>query len=145
MESKDNVLVRSILTDKGYSWTKPRRLVFEILAGGGPLTIVDIANKVSDRIDRVSVYRTIDLFEKLGIIHRVNVGWKYKLELSDQFVSHHHHLSCTSCGRVIDIEDEKHIDSFISQVAERFEFQPKHHQFEIEGLCRQCQAKQLPA
>ncbi|HEY1645086.1 MAG TPA: Fur family transcriptional regulator [Candidatus Saccharimonadales bacterium] len=130
--------LKSILSDNGFSWTESRAAVFKSLAGGKPLSMNEVISKVNTQADRVSVYRTIELFERLGIVRRINVGWKYKIELSDQFVAHHHHLSCLKCGQIIDIEDERHIDKFIKEVADKFGFEPKNHQFEIDGICRNC-------
>lgn len=70
--------------------------------------------------------------------HGHHDGWKYKLELSDEFVSHHHHVSCLRCGTVVDIQDEEHIDAFIQEVAQRIGFKPRRHQFEIDGYCKNC-------
>ena len=121
--------------------TKPRQAVFKcLLKAEAPLTNSEIIRRATS-VDRVTVYRTLALFEKIGIIHRVYVGWKYKLELTDKFIGHHHHLSCLSCGKVTDIKDEKYIENFISEVTTRFGFQPRRHQFEIEGICRKCQLK----
>jgi Fur family ferric uptake transcriptional regulator len=99
----------------------------------------ELLHKSAGNIDRVTTYRTIDVFEKIGLVHRIYIGWKYKLELSDQFLRHHHHISCLSCGTVIDIEDEQHIDEFIRKIADEFGFAPRSHNFEIDGYCANCQ------
>ncbi|HSH18078.1 MAG TPA: Fur family transcriptional regulator [Candidatus Saccharimonadales bacterium] len=138
MSTYDMTQFKKILTDNGHHVTKARQATFALLLSPEPLAVRDILEKANGTVDRVSIYRNIELFEKLGIVHRIYVGWKYKLELSDQFVSHHHHLSCLTCGKVIDIEDEKHIDAFIHQVAAQFGFTPRRHQFEIDGYCNRC-------
>ena len=84
------------------------------------------------------MYRNVDLFVKLGILNRIQVGWKYKLELSDQFLGHHHHLSCLRCGKIVNIEDEKHIDEFIDEIAAAAGFTAQRHVFEVYGYCGQC-------
>ena len=115
-----------------------RRLIFQLLVGSDPLSIGQLLKKAGTEIDRVTLYRNIELFEKLGIVHRIHLGWKYKVELSDVFIEHHHHLSCLKCGRVIAIEDEKHIDEFIDKLAKTFSFTPRRHHFEIDGYCLHC-------
>jgi Fur family ferric uptake transcriptional regulator len=139
MASDDIDSFRQIITSNGYRLTSARESTFRLLISPEPQSIRELLAKANGQIDRVSVYRSLELFEKLGIVHRIYVGWKYKLELSDEFVAHHHHLSCLSCGDVIDIEDEKHIDDFIREVAHKFGFVPRRHQFEIDGYCKQCQ------
>ncbi len=129
---------REIVRSNGYRLSAAREATFKLLVSSEPQSMSEILTKATGSIDRVSVYRNIELLEKLGIVHRIYVGWKYKLELSDEFMSHYHHLSCLKCGKVIDIEDEMHIGIFIDEVAARFGFKARRHQFEIDGYCRSC-------
>ena len=96
--------LRETLKSNGSSLTAPREAVFLTLLDQEPQTLSDIAKRLTGKVDRASVYRTIDLFEKLGIITRLQLGWKYKLELSDHFAAHHHHMTCTNCGQIIEID-----------------------------------------
>jgi Fur family zinc uptake transcriptional regulator len=132
---------KKILSEHGYRLTQARLLTFKLLINAEPQAVSEILAKSKGLVDRASIYRNIELFEKLGIIHRIYVGWKYKLELSDEFVSHHHHLSCLKCGMIIDIEDEKHIDEFIVTLANKFSFAPRRHLFEVDGYCKNCQSQ----
>lgn len=94
----------------------------------------------ADSIDRASVYRAVELFEKLGIVQRLNTGWKYKIELTDKFSAHHHHLTCVQCGRTIALK-ESELEQFIDDIARGHGFVPEAHQIEIQGRCRDCQLK----
>lgn len=129
---------KKILRSNGYRFTDAREATFALLINPEPQSISQILAKAKGKVDRVSVYRNIEVFEKLGIVHRIYVGWKYKIELSDEFIAHHHHLSCLNCGKVIDIQDEQHIDTFIQEVASRSGFTPRRHSFEIDGYCADC-------
>ena len=140
MSSDDIAQFKQMLIENHSHITKAREATFKLLISPEPQTISEILAKAKGLVDRVSVYRNIELFEKLGIVHRIYVGWKYKLELSDQFIAHHHHLSCLSCGKIIDIEDEKHIDDFIREVASESGFLPRRHQFEVDGYCKDCRS-----
>lgn len=142
MSQHQKMLLQDILKEQGYSCTKTRYAVFNLLVHPEPQSMAELLKKAGKSLDRVTIYRTIDLFEKLGIVQKIYIGWKYKLELSDQFMPHHHHLTCLGCGLIIDIEDETHIDEFIGQVASRYGFTPKSHQFEVSGYCTEC-ARQL--
>lgn len=122
---------------QGYSLTQQRQFVFDLLINQEPLTMSELISKTKNKIDRASVYRIIDLFEKLGIVQRLNIGWKYKIELSDKFADHHHHLSCQRCGRVIPI-NEKSLENFINQLVKQYNFSARSHQIEIQGLCGTC-------
>ncbi len=129
---------KQILSDNKQSLTKARLKTFELLLGSEPQSMNQLISRASGDVDRVSIYRNIELFESLGIARKVYIGWKYKVELSDIFTDHHHHLVCLSCGSVTDIEDEQHIEDFITSVAGKHDFAVKGHLFEIEGYCQLC-------
>lgn len=90
------------------------------------------------QVDRASVYRTVAVFEQLGIIQRLQIGWKYKLELSDTFQHHHHHLTCRRCGVSIALEEDSHLEAMLQDAAARHGFLMEEHQLEIQGLCANC-------
>lgn len=132
---------RQILSNNKQSVTKARLRTFELLLGSDPQSMNQLISRAAGQVDRVSIYRNIELFESLGIVKKVHIGWKYKIELSDIFTDHHHHLVCLSCGAITDIADEQHIEAFITNIASQHNFQVKGHLFEIEGYCQSCSAK----
>lgn len=129
---------KQLLKSSRHSVTQARMAVFDELAARGPLSIKELSRRVGG-IDRASVYRAVELFERLGIVQRVNMGWKYKLELTDKFAEHHHHLTCANCGRTIEI-NESELERIITRLAATHNFRPLSHQIEIQGLCDQCQS-----
>jgi Fur family zinc uptake transcriptional regulator len=133
---------KKLLKDNGHFITKPRLRLFAILQRRPALTMQELIPLV-DQHDQVTVYRNIDLFEKLGIINRLRLGWLTKIELSDIFVHHHHHFTCTNCGKIFDLPDDPIIEKQISQLALGKNFHATDHQLEIRGLCRDCQKNEL--
>lgn len=128
----------TVLKDGGYSATSQRMLVFKTLLGQPPISM-NALNKITETtIDRASLYRTIKLFEELRIVHRVYIGWKYKIELGDMFSQHHHHASCVKCGAIIEITDETALEEAISRIAQEHNITPISHQLEIQGYCHKC-------
>lgn len=137
---KEEKLLRKILEDGGYKVTKGRLLIFRLLRNHHePQAIASLVVASSKQIDRVSVYRIIELYEKLGIVKRIHIGWKYKLELSDIFLDHHHHISCLKCGRIVAIEEDDEIEKLIKKLGDRSGFNQISHQLELQGYCRECQ------
>lgn len=128
------------LRQRGLSVTAGRLLILKQLWQQKPMTIATLTAKIDDRVDRASVYRTVKLFERLGVIRRVNVGWKYQIELSGEFSAHHHHLHCLQCHGVIPITDES-LEDTISAISRRHHFSPTEHQLEIQGVCQRCVGK----
>lgn len=129
--------LKIILKQHGQSLTVPRQTVFKALQAQEPQTMSQIVASCST-IDRASVYRSIDLFEKLNIIQRLQVGWKYKIELTDDFHRHHHHLTCRNCHAVITFKEEAALEAKFSRLARQNGFKMESHQLEIQGLCRNC-------
>lgn len=125
------------------SVTKARRLIFTTLAEHESITMTALVAAVQGSVDRASVYRTVELFERLGIIQRVQVGWKYRLELSDSFNPHHHHIHCSACGRVVSLAEDTALEQHIHQLALQAGFMLSSHQLELSGKCRQCHKKEL--
>lgn len=130
--------LKAILKQNGASLTKPRRIVFDLLLNQEPQSMQVIVKRAEHKADRATVYRVIELFERLGIVHRLNIGWKYKIELSDIFAEHHHHFYCTNCGQAYPLPANSMLETMINSVAAKGGFNPRGHQLEIYGLCPNC-------
>ena len=128
----------ALLKEKGYSLTKPRKKVFDLLRGQEPQGMQVLVKRAEGAVDRATIYRTIELFEELGIINRLNIGWKYKVELSDVFAEHHHHFYCTNCTRTYKLEANPMLETMIDSIASKDGFAPRGHQLEVVGLCPNC-------
>lgn len=125
------------LKEKGFSLTAARQSVFSALEDKEPQTIQQIVTACPE-IDRTSAYRAIKLFEQLGIAQKLQIGWKYKIELTDQFHQHHHHLSCQRCGAIIDFDEGPELEKLLDDIAAAKQFEMRSHLLEIQGLCRNC-------
>lgn len=137
MTNTSNLL--KLLKKNKLSLTRPRRLVFELLSTSKePLTIQEITLLLGNMIDRATVYRTIDLFEKLEIVKKVYVGFKYKIELGEIFQPHHHHVYCTKCGKTFGFEEPQFIEEYINKLGKEFDVTITSHNFELEGICSSC-------
>jgi len=130
-----------ILKDSGVSVTKVRQAIFTALTKADkPLKNGQIAALVP-MVDRASVYRTLELFSRLGITTTIVRGWIPYTELAEPFKPHHHHIICEQCGRVVEIENNT-LEDVLNIVAGRYDFSLKNHVVELTGLCRDCQQKQ---
>jgi Fur family ferric uptake transcriptional regulator len=129
--------ITTVLRDNGLSVTRQRLLVFETLENREPVTMYELYDLVKDRLDRASLYRIVTAYEKLGIVSRINIGWKYKIELSDTFADHHHHLTCMRCDNITPM-NENELEAFIEGLASSHKFTPLEHQIEIQGYCNKC-------
>ena len=127
------------LKNAGFSLTEPRLKVFKTLQNDGPLSMQELYSRL-EGVNRTTVYRVIELFEELNIAQRVAKGWKYHLELTDEFIPHHHHFTCTNCHKTISFDEPKSFHVMLETVANHSGFLPTGHTLEIEGLCSDCRA-----
>lgn len=117
--------------------TRPRRAVFCTLRKADkPLALSDIVAS-SRGSDRSSVYRTLLLFEELGIITILHLGWKKRYELAGPFKPHHHHLECTQCGELVAI-DTPRFEELVQSTARAYRYHLTSHHIELRGLCGRC-------
>lgn len=127
----------SILKADHLSVTSSRKAIFEtLLTAEKPLKNGEIAKRTSS-VDRTSVYRTLELFAKLGITQTTIRGWTPLTELAEPFKPHHHHITCDNCGRVVEIENET-LEDVLGLVASRYDFALSGHMVELSGLCKNC-------
>jgi len=134
-EARDKL--RVILGQKGYSLTKPRLKTFSLLQrADGPQTTTEIIGQLRD-IDKVSVYRTLNLFSELGITHRVWNGFKSKIDLSEEFSPHHHHFTCINCGAVTVLKSDN-LEASLHELERDLGFNLRQHSVELSGYCANC-------
>lgn len=138
---KKEKLLRKILEDNHSKVTTQRLAIFRLLVDQAPQSLAELVHRSQGAVDRVSVYRIIELFERLGIVRRVALGWKYKVELSEVFLDHHHHISCLGCNKVIAVHENDAIERIIGEFSEDTGFIITVHQFELQGYCPQCQSR----
>ena len=129
---------RKLLQESGHFVTAPRMRLFGLLQNHPALTLKELI-KLEKKHDTVTVYRNIELFEKLGIINKLRLGWTTKIELSDIFHHHHHHMTCINCGTVKVLKDNQTLETEIARISSRLGFKSTDHQLEISGLCKNCQ------
>lgn len=99
--------------------------------------ILSLLKKRGAAVDKVTVYRVLDCFLKMGIISKIQFKDKSaKFELISKD-SHHHHLVCDRCGSVKDIPlDDDHL---LQKISQETDFRIESHSLEFFGICRKCQ------
>lgn len=127
-----------ILEKHNLRTTAPRQIIFQTLQENDEA--VDIATLIHHcpTVDRVTLYRTLETFHAIGLVEIVHIGWKKRYELAAPHKPHHHHLHCTTCQKLIEI-DSPQLEDFITCISTQHKFQPQSHTFEINGLCQNCQ------
>jgi Fur family ferric uptake transcriptional regulator len=134
-------MVKERLREEDYFITEPREAVINYLSKtDSPVTIDEIIDAVeSEGINRSSVYRTVNLFEELGVVDKVLFrDGVNRVEMSSDFGgTHHHHLVCRDCEQVIEFE-ECGIEN-LQRIADiKHDFEVESHYMEFYGLCNDC-------
>jgi Fe2+ or Zn2+ uptake regulation protein len=137
MPSTEFKLFKHILKSSGYFVTRPRMSLFAALQNNPALSMKELIGRVGAH-DQSSVYRNINIFEELGIVNRLSLGRNTRLELSDKFIYHHHHITCVSCGEVWALEENHVIEGQLNSIATTMGFKMLEHNLEIRGECQQC-------
>lgn len=130
-----------ILRQHGYKFTPQRRIVIQTVASSQdhltPAAIYEKVHQERPNIGLVTIYRTLDILAKLGLICELHAGGSCR-SYTTGASEHHHHLICTNCGKVVDFSGYD-----LSQLEQRLSletgFDIEDHLLEFVGLCQACQ------
>jgi Fur family ferric uptake transcriptional regulator len=130
-------------------WTVPREIIINLLSRTSKhisaKEIYASLYRMYPGIGLTTVYRTLDLLVRMGLINKLTFGdgpsrYEFKSEKKNE---HHHHFLCTKCGRIIDYSD--FIDEELELVkkteetlAKKHNFRVLDHNIEFYGLCEKC-------
>jgi len=105
------------------------------------VTADELLDAVTDRLPNVSlptIYATCELLEQLGMVRRVQ---RAGTTLFDPRTEPHHHLVCTTCGSVADLELELDSGDLERAAAGACGFQPDRVEAIVHGRCAACAAQ----
>jgi len=138
-----HVTATTRLRSAGHRYTGQRRRLVELLAGAGrPVSIPDILGGASD-LKQSSVYRNLADLEQAGVVRRVSTEEEFgRYELAEDLIGHHHHLVCSNCGTIRDVDVppdvEGTLDRALDRIAKRAGFARVSHRLDLVGLCADC-------
>jgi Fur family ferric uptake transcriptional regulator len=85
-----------------------------------------------------TVYRTLELLKKLDLVSETDFSEGcVRYHVAEK--SHHHHLVCRTCGRVIDI-DEAALEPLKKALLQEWDFEAQLHHIAVPGECSNCRA-----
>ncbi len=106
------------------------------------LSCDEIFNLVTEEYPEIgiaTIYRTLQLFEKLNIVYKLNFddGFsRYELNLGTGD-HHHHHLICIKCGKVIEVKLDL-LESLEAEIEKEGIFTIVDHNVQFYGYCNNC-------
>jgi len=132
---------KKILSDNNVSITNPRILVLEaLLDNKSPITIDELLTKLKNQVAKSTLYRVLSDLKKINILQEfTNLENQSVVELLLDTDSHHHHLFCSDCGEIIDVEManefEEKLSNEIKRIEKKFNFIIEDHRLELFGKC----------
>lgn len=135
--------VATRLRAAGQRYTPQRRSITELLAAAGsPLAMPAILDAVHG-LTQSSAYRNLAVLERVGSVRRVITDEDFAhFELTEELTGHHHHLVCSACGRVEDVDLpadlESQLDRSLDRLARKARFASVRHRLDLIGTCRDC-------
>jgi Fur family ferric uptake transcriptional regulator len=132
------------LTAAGERVTRQRLLVADALAGSGRrLTAEQLYRSLRRRepgIGRATVFRTLETLVDAGVARRLELdGHVYAYVAC--LPAHHHHIACTRCGRVEEI-DEAYVTPIANRLAREMGFEIDDARLDFYGRCATCRAEE---
>ena len=142
MQEKVKVLT-DLLEAEGHRLTAARQVIAETMVNSrrhcSADELVDLVRERTPGVGRMTVYRTLDLFCRLGLVRPFYQGsGAAHYALMDS--GHHHHLICSSCGQIIEVDDCVLERITEERIGERFNFDVQGHLLEFYGTCEQCRS-----
>lgn len=130
MQTQPN-FTTEFLREAGYKLTGNRLSVAAYLDNNkGIFCANDLLRSISN-IDKVSLYRTLELFRKLDIIHPVVTLDGEQYYEAHEHSDHHHHAICTKCHKSECISCD-YTDKPVPG------FKETHHAVAVTGICYKC-------
>ena len=135
---------KSILQKEGYKLTTQRRDILKAIINNNhehlsSEDVFSIVSKENPEIGIATVYRTLQLFEKLNIVYKINFDdglTRYEINLGTEN-HHHHHLICLKCGKVREVQMDL-LESLESEIENEENFKIVDHNVKFHGYCYEC-------
>jgi Fur family ferric uptake transcriptional regulator len=134
------------LASRGVRMTRQRRAILEVIETASrhldASQIQRWAQRLEPSVDRVTVYRTLGLLKRHGLVdeldlmHVTGEGHYYERVTG----RNHLHVTCLSCGKVEEFETP-HLEQIRRDVTTGCCFKVEVTRLEIGGYCRECCGK----
>lgn len=135
-----------VLKSGGVRVTKTRLAVLQVLSElDKPHSARELFEAVAgcDKIDQVTVYRILEKFEKMELVHRVFPSGSYfPCFHQDCGPSPHILIRCSACEDISELNVPKEtLAPMIWYLKKEQGFSPNPHLFQVDGVCSSCEKK----
>ncbi len=142
MATESLTILEAACRSEGIPVTVQRRAIYELIAGrtDHPTAdqVWDSARTRLPDVSRTTVYRVLDTFVRLGLVVKTpHLGSAVRF---DPRTERHHHLVCTACDRVVDVES-KRLDGVSLPDGATHGFEIEDFSVHMRGLCAACRRR----
>lgn len=131
----------AFMARNGFSNTSQRRAIAEaFFAFPGHHTLEEFYQHISQidpSIGQTTVYRTLKLLCSAGLASEIQFADNIARYEVARPKSHHDHLICLKCGKIIEIYDPR-IENIQTEIAQKHEFTLSGHTHNLYGACADC-------
>ena len=142
MVDDEQQVLQKYITQHNLKITKQRRAVLEAFLGiEDHISAEDLYRIVSakePKIGLATVYRTLSLLTESGLAAELDFGDGQKRYEHKYQHSHHDHMICTQCGKIIEFQNPM-IEKLQEDAAREHRFEMTSHKLDLFGLCSDCQ------
>lgn len=139
----DSELCLTRLKENGYRLTDARKAVVETIAATThaltPVEVYDRARKSCPGMGLVTVYRTLEKLEELGLIQRVHQMHGCQAFIA-RGIGHEHLLLCTKCGAAVRFSGDQ-LNLLFDSISQKTGYTVEDHWLQLFGLCKDCKRK----
>ena len=148
MEREEHKIFYEHLKTAGLKRTTQRDLILDVfLDTEGHVSSEDLYSIIKAKDPTVgftTVYRTLKLLKECGLARELEFHDGRMLYEHHYKHTHHDHLICTACGKLIEFYSEE-IERLQDEITRRYRFKPLHHSHRVFGVCSDCQKAQKAA
>ncbi len=138
---KELAVFADFIRSKGMRQTRQREQILRTFLGvEGHISAQELYKLVKSRypeIGYVTVYRTMRLLFQAGLCGESDFGYGFLRFEHKYDHSHHDHLVCTRCGKLIEVRNRR-IEELQEEMARSAGFTATDHKLEIFGICKDC-------
>ena len=131
------------MSRKGLNTTSQRRVIAEAFFElPGHHSLEEFYQYILGRdlgIGQTTVYRTLKLLCDAGLATEIHFSDGITRDEVARPDSHHDHIVCLSCGKIVEICDQR-IEKLQRELAEKHGFSLNGHVHNLYGLCADCRA-----
>tara|TARA_B100001123_G_scaffold316562_1_gene354463 strand:+ start:229 stop:765 length:537 start_codon:yes stop_codon:yes gene_type:complete len=99
--------------------------------------LLEWAREKDSSVSRATVYRTLPLLTKSGLVHEMDFGKDYKI-YDPNYAEHpnHNHIICNDCDKIVEFESDR-LEALENEITSKLGFEVESQQLTINASCEE--------